>query len=81
MVAGLPVDLRRQVERSWATPSGVLLRLDDGITVRWGDTGQPSAKADALRVLLDEADRPTIDVIDVSVPRAATLTRQTGGGQ
>lgn len=81
VVAGLPVDLRRQVVRAWATPSGVVLRLDDDIVVRWGDTGQPSAKAEALRVLLDEADRPTIATIDVSVPRAATLTRQTGGGQ
>ena len=74
-VAGLPAELRAEVAAASATPSGIRLTLDDEITVRWGDSSQPTAKADALGVLLDQADRPTIDTIDVSVPRAATVTR------
>ena len=74
-VAGLPTDLRREVAQASATPTGIRLTLTDGIVVRWGDTAQPRAKADALQVLLDQADRATIATIDVTVPRAATVTR------
>jgi cell division septal protein FtsQ len=74
-MADLPADLRSQVAEAKATSSGIRLTLDDGITVRWGDRSQPTAKADAVLVLLDQAGRDTIDTIDVSVPRAATVTR------
>ena len=58
-----------------STDAGTTLVLTDGIEVRWGDATQATAKSDALQVLLEQADRPTIEGIDVSVPRAATLTR------
>ncbi|MCU1369266.1 MAG: ftsQ [Ilumatobacteraceae bacterium] len=74
-VADLPDDLRSEVAAASATPAGIRLTLHDGIDVRWGDSRQSTAKADAVRVLLDQADRTTIDTIDVSVPRAATVTR------
>lgn len=76
VLAGLPTSLRAEVAAAHVAPSGVSLTLSDDIRVRWGDSSQPSAKADALQVLLEQADRSTIDVIDVSVPRAATVTRR-----
>lgn len=75
-LAGLPSDLRSEVAGASATPSGIRLTLGDDIEVRWGDRSQPTAKADALQVLLEQADRSTIATIDVSVPRAATVTRK-----
>lgn len=74
-VAGLPAELRSEVAAASATPSGIRLTLTDDIEVRWGDSSQRTAKADALQVLLEQAGRTTIDTIDVSVPRAATVTR------
>jgi cell division protein FtsQ len=74
-LAELPEDLRAEVTGASATPGGIRLTLADGIEVRWGDSSQPSAKADAVEVLLQQADRTTIATIDVSVPRAATVTR------
>ena len=75
-IADLPAQLRSEVAAANATPSGVRLTLTDDIEVRWGDSSQATAKADALGVLLEQADRSTIDTIDVSVPRAATVTRR-----
>lgn len=74
-VAALPAELRTEVAGASATPSGIRFTLTDDIEVRWGDRSQPTAKADALDVLLEQADRATIATIDVSVPRAATVTR------
>lgn len=74
VVAGLPSDLRRQVARATPDGSATILTLDDGITVRWGDRTQATAKADALRVVLDKTDRSGIAAIDVTVPRATTVT-------
>ena len=79
VVAGLPADLRRQVVAATTSRRGVELELDDGIEVEWGDETQSAAKAEALRVILQEGDRPTIARIDVTVPRATTLTRNDGG--
>lgn len=79
VVAELPTALRRQVAAARVAPTGVVLELDDGIEVRWGDGSQATAKAEALQVLLDQAGRDTIASIDVSVPRASTLKRQNGG--
>lgn len=75
IVADLPAELGAEVAAASATPSGLRLTLVDGIEVRWGDGGQGTAKADAVGVLLEQADRATIATIDVSVPRAATVTR------
>jgi cell division protein FtsQ len=75
IVADLPAELGAEVATASATPSGLRLVLVDGIEVRWGDGGQGTAKADAVGVLLEQADRATIATIDVSVPRAATVTR------
>jgi cell division protein FtsQ len=74
-LAAMPGSLRGEIADASATPTGIRLTLDDGIEVRWGDSSQPTAKADAVAVLLEQADRPTIAVIDVTVPRAATVTR------
>ncbi|WP_421119817.1 cell division protein FtsQ/DivIB [Aquihabitans daechungensis] len=74
-IADLPAELRSEVAAASATPSGIRLTLTDGIEVRWGDSSQPTAKADAVQVLLEQADRATIAAIDVTVPRAATVTR------
>lgn len=74
-LAAMPASLREEIATASATPTGIRLTLGDGIEVRWGDGSQPSAKADAVAVLLEQADRPTIAVIDVTVPRAATVTR------
>lgn len=76
VLGGLPPALRAEVASGHATDAGVSLTLTDDVHVRWGDRSQPTAKADALAVLLEQADRSTIDVIDVSVPRAATVTRK-----
>ena len=74
-LAAMPSSLREEIATASATPTGIRLTLGDDIEVRWGDSSQPSAKADAVTVLLEQADRPTIAVIDVTVPRAATVTR------
>jgi cell division protein FtsQ len=74
-LADLPSELRSEVAAASATPTGIRLTLTDDIEVRWGDSSQPTAKADAVRVLLEQADRATIATIDVTVPRAATVTR------
>lgn len=75
-LADLASPLRSEVVAAHATPSGIRLTLADDIEVRWGDNSQATAKADALEVLLEQADRSTIATIDVSVPRAATVTRR-----
>ena len=74
-LAELPAALRAEVVGAAATPSGIRFTLTDDIEVRWGDTSQSTAKADAVQVLLEQAGRSTIATIDVSVPRAATVTR------
>lgn len=79
VLGGLPEELRAEVAGAHASPDGIVLTLDDAITVRWGDTSQPTAKADALQALLDQADRTTIARIDVTVPRASTVTRTEAG--
>ena len=76
VLAGMPPKLRKEVAGAHATASGIALTLTDGIRVDWGSISQSTAKNDALTVLLKQADRPTIATIDVSVPRAATITRR-----
>jgi cell division septal protein FtsQ len=78
VVARLPDGLAAEVAQAHRTRVGVVLELQDGIEVRWGDASGGEAKAESLAVLLAQADRATIATIDVTVPRAATLTRNNG---
>lgn len=78
VAAALPDDLRRQVATVEVADDEIVLVLDDEIEVRWGGPEQSQAKATAALVVLDDADRSTIATIDVTVPRATTVTRQTG---
>jgi cell division protein FtsQ len=80
VLADLPPEVRRQVDRGVLTGEGIGLVLTDGIRVRLCDGRRLGAKADALGALLEQADRSTIDTIDLCVPTAAALTRSTGGG-
>lgn len=74
VVAGLPAELRAEVAAASGAASGIELELRDGIVVSWGDDRQPSAKAEALGVLLAQDDRDGFARIDVTVPRASTVT-------
>jgi cell division protein FtsQ len=74
VLGGLPAGLRSEVVEARGERSGIVLELTDGVVVRWGDATQQTAKRDALRVLLDQGDRATFATIDVSVPRASTVT-------
>lgn len=78
VVAGLPAELAEQVDEVDVEGEAIVVLLDDGIEVRWGGPQQTAAKAAAALVILEEADRATIATIDVTVPRATTVTRQTG---
>lgn len=74
----IPPDLRGQVTRAASSGADLTLTLTDGVKVRWGDDQANAEKARSLMLLLDQADRPTIATVDVSVPSAAALTRQDG---
>lgn len=79
-LVAMPDTLRIQVVRSTGDADGdVDLILNDGITIRLGDQSDLRLKFGAVEALLSEADRSTIDSIDVTVPTAATLTRTERG--
>jgi cell division protein FtsQ len=80
VVGDLPAALRAQVDRAWRGRAGVVLVLDDAIVVRWGAAGDSSAKANALSLLLEQADRSTIASIDVTVPGSPAVRRKNGPG-
>lgn len=75
MLADLPAVLRSDVARGTVGPRGLGLVLKDGIVIHLGDRTRLQAKADAIIVLLAEADRPTLATIDVAVANAAAVTR------
>ncbi len=75
LLAELPAALRAETERGTIGPKGLGLVLSDGIAVHLGDATRLRAKAEAVAVLLDQANRATIATIDVSVPGSAALTR------
>lgn len=81
IIAALPEDLRAEVASAGGPSSDVELELRDGIVVAWGDAAQPSAKAEALGVLLGQDDRASFSRIDVSVPRASTVTFRSAAGE
>lgn len=78
-LAALPEEIRREVVQGTVDRSGLGLELRDGILVRLGDRTRLSAKIDAIRAVLDQADRPTIATIDVAAPGAAAVTRRPSG--
>ena len=80
VVDRLPPALRRQVAKALVRSDGLGLVLDDGVRVHLGDGTRLRAKSDAVLVLLDQADRQTIDSIDVSVHGSAAFTRHKGEG-
>jgi hypothetical protein len=62
-------------------PDGdLVLLLDDGVTVVYGESRQHRAKAEALRALLRWVDAAGVEIetADVSVPSAPTA-RPVGG--
>lgn len=80
LLARLPDDLLAQVDRGRVDGEGLGLVLRDGIEVHLGDGTRVRAKSAAVLVLLEQADRPTIATIDVSVPGPAALTRTPSEG-
>ncbi|HRW36607.1 MAG TPA: FtsQ-type POTRA domain-containing protein [Aquihabitans sp.] len=81
VLAALPDDLRGEVAEVGGGARDLELVLRDGIEVAWGDDGQQTAKADALAALLSQRDRPSFARVDVSVPRASTVTFRTAAGE
>jgi cell division protein FtsQ len=76
VLGDLPAGLRGDVDRAWRSGTGVVLVLDDDIVVRWGAPADSSAKVNALRLLLEQADRTTMASIDVSVPGSPAVRRK-----
>lgn len=76
VLGDLPVGLRGEIDRAWRSGTGVVLVLDDDVVVRWGAPTDSSAKANALRLLLEQADRATMASIDVSVPGSPAVRRK-----
>lgn len=79
-LAEVPPEVRAEIAEASIAQGQITFELVDGIEVTWGDDRQHAAKSDALLALLDQADRDTIEAIDLSVPRAATLNRNNGAG-
>lgn len=78
LVSGLPDDLRPEVALARSDGTSMVLVLNDGIEVNFGDGHRLQAKATALATLLDQADRETMATIDVSgAPASSSLTRAT----
>jgi cell division protein FtsQ len=65
VAAALPTELRDQVERIRAIgPADIVLELQSGTTVRWGDARESALKAQIVEALRT----PTTRSIDVSAP-------------
>ena len=79
-MAALSPALVSQVATAFNGPQGITLELDDGIRVLFGDMSRLTAKDQNLRTVLDQADRGTIERIDVTVPSAPALTRRRQEG-
>lgn len=74
-IAAIPASLEGEVVEGRRVGSDVVLELRDGITVRIGDSTRLPAKFVAVEALLEQADRSTIDKIDVCQPGSPSLTR------
>lgn len=77
-IAAIPASLEGEVVEGRRVGSDVVLELRDGITVRIGDSTRLPAKFVAVEALLEQADRSTIDKIDVRQPGSPSLTRVPG---
>lgn len=80
VVAALPPALAEQVSTVERHTNSLVVTLRDGIEVELGDQTRLKAKSEAALALLEQADRPTIATIDVSVPGTAALTRSEAEG-
>jgi cell division protein FtsQ len=76
-ISALPSDVREGVAGAAATgPEDIVLTLDDGTQVRWGDSSESAAKAAALGGLIEQLASGALEpaeTIDVSTPGAVVL--------
>lgn len=75
VLASLPSSLLEQVQTARAESGGVvMLELQDGVTVRWGDDTDSALKAEVLAELVDASEATgAVEVYDVSAPRHPVL--------
>lgn len=75
VLASLPSSLLAQVQTARAESGGVvMLELQDGVTVRWGDDTDSALKAEVLAELVDASEATgAVEVYDVSAPRHPVL--------
>lgn len=75
VLATLPSSLLEQVQTARAESGGVvMLELEDGVTVRWGDDTESALKAEVLAALVGSAEETGgVEVYDVSAPRHPVL--------
>ena len=75
VLASLPSSLLAQVQTARAESGGVvMLELQDGVTVRWGDDTDSALKAEVLAELVDASEATgEVEVYDVSAPRHPVL--------
>lgn len=75
VLASLPSSLLEQVGTARAESGGVvMLELQDGVTVRWGDDTDSALKAEVLAELVDASEATgAVEVYDVSAPRHPVL--------
>lgn len=78
VLAAVPDHLRADVVEGAVRGSDVVLTLDDGITVRIGGPDRLVAKFVAVGALLEQADRETIEAIDVRVPSSPSVRPRKG---
>jgi cell division protein FtsQ len=77
-IAALPPEVRERVARVTASEGGaaVVLRLDDGTSVLWGDGGESVRKAAVLVALLSQIEAGAVEpagTLDISAPGAVVL--------
>ena len=75
VLASLPSSLLEQVQTARAESGGVvMLELQDGVSVRWGDDTDSALKAEVLAELVDASEATgAVEVYDVSAPRHPVL--------
>ncbi|MCM3332496.1 cell division protein FtsQ/DivIB [Kocuria palustris] len=75
VLASLPSSLLEQVQTARAESGGVvMLELQDGVTVRWGDDTDSALKAEVLAELVAASEATgAVEVYDVSAPRHPVL--------
>lgn len=75
VLATLPASLLEQVGTARAEAGGaVMLELDDGLSVRWGDDSDSALKSEVLSSLVGAAEQTgPVEVYDVSAPQHPVL--------